>query len=200
MKKTISIKTALPLCTFFLSLFPLQSFAQCLTLSVTTTSASCSNCCDGSGAITVIGGCPTYTIAWNSVPTQYGATSMGLCPGNYSVTVSSVCCPGTTSYTFQMRYAGQTTGTIEIKAETIDLTIQNPIQENISIFFNQLNIQKTYEVKVLDLQSRIVYINSFTINNPTHSFKHNLTNGVYFIEIQEQTTKKIFKKKIVVNN
>lgn len=199
MKKNIGVKTGLPIFVFLL-LLSLQSFGQCLTLSVTTTSTSCSACCDGTATITVTGGCPTYTIAWSSVPTQYGTTSMGLCPGNYSVTVSSVCCPGTTSYSFQMNYTGQATSIIESKPETIDLSIQNPVQENLDIFFSQLNTQKTYEVKILDLQNRTVYFNSFTTNSPTHSFKHNLTNGVYIIEIQEPTTKSLFKKKIVVNN
>ena len=126
----------------------------------------------------------------------------GVCPGNYTISVmdAGLCCP-VTSTTVQMRYAGQTTtGILESKVETIDLVIQNPIQENINIYFNQPNAQQTYEVKVLDLQSRIVYTNSFTINTPNYSFKHNLTSGVYFIEVKEQTTKKSFKKKIVVNN
>ena len=201
MKNSIKTKTVLLFFIILTSFFSLKSFGQCLTISVITTSATCSTCCDATGTISVSGGCPAYS--YTITPNISGFPNLnGVCPGNYTigVTDAGLCCP-VTYYPFQMRYAGQTaTSLVETKVETIDLVIQNPIQENINIYFHQADAQETYEVKVVDLQSRIVYTNSFTISNPTYSFKHNLTSGVYFIEVKEQTTKKIFKKKIVVNN
>lgn len=204
MKKEITKKIVLCFSILFIMTSSVKVFGQCttpITISVTTTSASCSTCCDATATITASGGCPPYSYSITPYTSSWPNMN-GVCPGNFTVSVTDagLCCP-VTSYSFQMRYAGQTaTSILEPKVETIDLVIQNPIQENINIYFNQPNAQQTYEVKVLDLQSRIVYVNSFTISNPNYSFKHNLTSGVYFIEVKEQTTKKTFKKKIVVNN
>ncbi|HET6245491.1 MAG: T9SS type A sorting domain-containing protein [Bacteroidetes bacterium] len=57
------------------------------TLSGNVINASCASSCDGSIEVTVSGGTPPFTYLWtpsgNTVPTM-----QGLCPGNYSITVT----------------------------------------------------------------------------------------------------------------
>ncbi len=53
-----------------------------------TTNVTCFGLCDGSATVNVIGGTPSYTYLWNTVPAQTGQTASGLCSGNYTVTVT----------------------------------------------------------------------------------------------------------------
>lgn len=58
-----------------------------ITVDLTPTSPSCFSNCNGSITSTVSGGTPTYTYNW--APTGSTLTSIsGLCPGNYSLTVT----------------------------------------------------------------------------------------------------------------
>ena len=49
---------------------------------------SCKGFCNGSAIATASGGTPSYTFVWNTVPLQTTASAIGLCAGNYSVTVT----------------------------------------------------------------------------------------------------------------
>lgn len=49
---------------------------------------SCANDNNGAATVTVTGGMPTYSYAWNTVPVQHGATATNLAPGAYSVTAT----------------------------------------------------------------------------------------------------------------
>ncbi|HRD52570.1 MAG TPA: SprB repeat-containing protein, partial [Flavobacteriales bacterium] len=54
------------------------------------TPASCSDACDGAISITIAGPPPPYTITWSPPVTGQGTVNAtALCPGNYSVTVST---------------------------------------------------------------------------------------------------------------
>ncbi len=57
-----------------------------LSVSATITNTSCSNCTDGSIAISTIGGAQPYNYLWSDGSTQ--ATLVNTLPGNYSVTIS----------------------------------------------------------------------------------------------------------------
>lgn len=50
-------------------------------------SSSC-NICNGSGTVNVTGGTPPYSFLWNDPNAQTTATATGLCPGNYTITVT----------------------------------------------------------------------------------------------------------------
>jgi hypothetical protein len=66
------------------------NITQSSTLSSTVTiddDVSCNGLCDGTAAITVTGGSPSYTYVWTpNVST--GPTAYNLCPGNYNVIVT----------------------------------------------------------------------------------------------------------------
>ncbi|MCB0431307.1 MAG: T9SS type A sorting domain-containing protein, partial [Flavobacteriales bacterium] len=44
--------------------------------------------CDGTAGVSVTGGTPPYSYAWDDASSQTAATATGLCAGNYSVTVT----------------------------------------------------------------------------------------------------------------
>lgn len=55
-----------------------------------TQDLGCAGICDGSATVDPTGGTPPYTIVWDPVPPngQGGTSAAGLCPGNYSVTIT----------------------------------------------------------------------------------------------------------------
>jgi len=59
-------------------------------LSITTTSVNslCNNQCTGTATANPCGGLPPYSYLWNTLPVQTTQTAIGLCEGNYTVTVS----------------------------------------------------------------------------------------------------------------
>ncbi|MFI5204009.1 MAG: T9SS type A sorting domain-containing protein [Flavobacteriales bacterium] len=61
-----------------------------MSLSATgsTTGATCNANCDGTATANPNGGMPSYTYLWNDPLSQTTATATGLCPGNYSCTVT----------------------------------------------------------------------------------------------------------------
>ena len=58
-----------------------------LTISASSFNVNCNGACDGLGIVTVSGGIPVYSYAWNTVPPQSSATADSLCPGNYGISV-----------------------------------------------------------------------------------------------------------------
>ncbi|MEO8734534.1 MAG: SprB repeat-containing protein, partial [Flavobacteriales bacterium] len=54
------------------------------------TGVACANATNGSATVTVSGGVPSYTYAWNTSPIQTGATANGLAPGTYLVTATDL--------------------------------------------------------------------------------------------------------------
>ncbi|HRH36829.1 MAG TPA: SprB repeat-containing protein, partial [Flavobacteriales bacterium] len=68
----------------------------------TVTDATCSNACDGAITTNISGGQPAYTIVWSPAPSvgQGTANVSGLCPGDWSVTVTDVLgCDTTVTFT-----------------------------------------------------------------------------------------------------
>ena len=59
-----------------------------LSVSSTTTDASCNGTCDGTATTTPLGGTAPYTYQWNDPLSQATATATGLCVGTYIVTVT----------------------------------------------------------------------------------------------------------------
>ncbi|MCH8331602.1 MAG: T9SS type A sorting domain-containing protein, partial [Bacteroidetes bacterium] len=59
-----------------------------MSLSFSTTPASCTTICDGSAIVTPSGGTAPYTYLWNDG--QINSTATGLCPAMYYVTITDV--------------------------------------------------------------------------------------------------------------
>src|SRR5690606_10651095 len=59
-----------------------------LTVSTTTTDASCNGDCDGTATATPNGGTAPYTYSWNDALNQTTPTATGLCAGTYNVQVT----------------------------------------------------------------------------------------------------------------
>ncbi|MGQ0829223.1 MAG: T9SS type A sorting domain-containing protein [Bacteroidota bacterium] len=53
-----------------------------------STNVSCFGLCNGTAGASANGGTPAYSYTWNSNPFQTTATASGLCPGNYTCTIS----------------------------------------------------------------------------------------------------------------
>lgn len=185
-----------------LFLASLKTIAQCttpITISVTTVSASCPTCCDGTATITASGGCPPYQ--YNIAPAFMGGpVQLGLCAGNYTVTVMDAggCCPPATS-SFQLKVANPT-GIMEQSQELSGIHILNPIQENIILNLNQANQKVSYEIKIIDLHGKLVYTNEVQVNETQLLIKHHLANGIYYIDVKQSSSEAHFRKKIVIAN
>ncbi len=59
-----------------------------LSATSTRTNVTCFGACNGTATATPVGGTAPYTYSWNSAPVQTTATATGLCPGNYTCTIT----------------------------------------------------------------------------------------------------------------
>ncbi|MBV6485583.1 MAG: hypothetical protein KFKLKKLM_02153 [Flavobacteriales bacterium] len=59
-----------------------------ITILTDTIGISCNGACDGQATANPAGGVLPYTYSWNTIPPQFNQTATGLCPGNYTVTVT----------------------------------------------------------------------------------------------------------------
>lgn len=59
-----------------------------LAATSTRTNVTCFGACNGTATATPTGGTAPYTYSWNSAPVQTTQTATGLCPGNYTCTVT----------------------------------------------------------------------------------------------------------------
>ncbi|MBL4657465.1 MAG: M4 family metallopeptidase, partial [Flavobacteriales bacterium] len=62
--------------------------ASAISLSFTNTAASCNGACDGVSAVTVTNGVLPIAYLWNDPGTQSNPTAVGLCSGNFTLTVT----------------------------------------------------------------------------------------------------------------
>ena len=59
-----------------------------ISITASAMSPTCNGACDGTAVANASGGTPGYLYSWNTVPVQPNALAAGLCPGNYTVTVT----------------------------------------------------------------------------------------------------------------
>lgn len=59
-----------------------------IALSPVISNVSCNGGSDGSATVTASGGAGNYSLVWNTIPTQTGATANGLTAGSYAVTAT----------------------------------------------------------------------------------------------------------------
>ena len=176
-----------------------NSIGQCTTsisISIMTSSATCSTCCNGSATLIPSGGCPPYTYTFSPAISSFTS----ICPGNYTVIVTDAgCCPIGTA-TFSMKYSGSPTSINQVDGGQIEVAIQNPNQDQINLIFDKQNKESNYEIIITDLQNRVVLNEQVTVSKSVFSFYHGLTNGIYFITVRQPSTDNTFRKKIIVDN
>ena len=94
----------------------LRSACASLQASVTTTSATCGTCTDGSATVTASGGTPGYTYLW-SPSGNTSAAETGLTMGTYTVAVTDqLGCVATTTVTVGNDCSSYSTGTSSVMA------------------------------------------------------------------------------------
>lgn len=81
-----------------------------LTASTSFVQSTCGNA-NGSATVNILGGTPTYTISWSTIPVQTTTTATGLLAGIYTVTVEDANSCSTTA-TVTVTNAGSPTATI----------------------------------------------------------------------------------------
>jgi gliding motility-associated-like protein len=59
-------------------------------LSETVVDAACFGVCNGNITVNPVGGTPSYSYSWNTVPVQTTQTAIGLCVGSHTVTVTDL--------------------------------------------------------------------------------------------------------------
>jgi gliding motility-associated-like protein len=71
-----------------------------ISATVIATDAVCHDACDGTAALSIVGGTPDYTMQWSANAAGNAAmTATGLCAGNYSVNVTDAGgCTGSSTY------------------------------------------------------------------------------------------------------
>jgi hypothetical protein len=183
-------KTLLFICLLYLQNVQIKAQSSCQnTYSFTTYPESCAGCCNGAAIISYNGNCRPYTVHWSNTSTSLPLDSAGFgfcCGQTYSVTVydNNYCCPPQT-YTWTCGCSNQTTGVNQL-SETNDLLkiYPNPAINKIIVEAKEIDGIKLYNV----LGTEIIRIKENEID------VSNLTNGVYFIQVQTKqntTTQKI---------
>lgn len=59
-----------------------------LIVTTSSTTESCTNCCDATATVNPSGGTAPYIFSWSTTPSQSGQTATGLCAGTYTVCVT----------------------------------------------------------------------------------------------------------------
>lgn len=153
------------------------------------------NNCTGTGEAIVTGGIQPYTYAWNDPSNQTTAVATGLCKGVYKVTVndSNQC--------------------VQYRTIIIDNTAginQNEFLKSINIYPNPAD--NHIYIKGIDSQNSKLYIRlyntlgqelmntqkDFIQNEEVKVDLNNLSNGIYYILIENQSGE-IYNQKIIIN-
>lgn len=147
---------------------------------------------DGTASVSVSGGTPPYTYAWNNGGTTQSINN--LVTGTYTVVVTDANgCTNTTDVTVQ----DFTSNTNSIETLTNFDVFPNPNNGNFAI---RLDFEKTtkMQIKVINMIGQPVYESNTTDNNLYLPI--DLTNqapGIYFISIQTETGRAV--KRILVS-
>jgi hypothetical protein len=149
-------------------------------VTTTSTSESCSSCCDGTATISGGGGVTPYTYSWNSTPVQHSQTATALCSGTYTACITdangcSIC--GTDTVTFH-------TGIAPAVEVFTFLLYPNPANTTLHLNFPS-GCSPVIHLTILNILGEAVYTEQNSIPNPvgrTISIEH-LPNGIYFLQL-----------------
>ena len=151
-----------------------------ITISLSSSAASCPTCCDVCVSMNITGGCIPYTYAWTPVDPNWPFVCSGCAGTTYTVTIFDSCgCTAKDSIT---------PDTVPIVG--IDGTRQRPQGELVTIYPNpahsQLYIKGSFDVpasfELYDIMGRIVLSQSIHSNQPINISQ--LSKGLYVYQIK----------------
>ena len=153
-----------------------------LTVSVTTTSASCSSCCDGSASASVSGGVAPYSYSWSPTGGPFN-TANNLCPGSYTCCVTDAdgcmsCSSGTVNFV---------TGIQSQNSLPTFSVYPSPASQTITIEGN-LTSSMNAEISICDMLGKMQF-RKMTGNVSTIKETINVADlppGIYFVTIKTQ--------------
>ncbi|MDO8604293.1 MAG: T9SS type A sorting domain-containing protein [bacterium] len=166
---------------------------QLIQTNVSTTSPSCSSCCDGTATVNPSGGSPPYTYSWSVAPPQITQTITGLCAGTYSVCVTD----GNGCSNCQSFIVTAPTGINEV-IKNNSLTISpNPfsVQTVLRTDHPLINATLTVDNCFGQTVAQIKNINGRTVTLS----RDNLASGLYFVRLTEEN-KTIAVDKLVISD
>jgi hypothetical protein len=160
-----------------------------LTISVASSNASCSSCCDGTMSAPIVsGGTAPYSYTLSCGPTST------LCPGTYICCVTDnngclVCDTSVISYP---------TSVYETSV-TADVTFYpNPFSNTTTLYFNSSSYKTSAELILFNYQGKIV--TKYILEQPMMEISRNdLEGGLYFYRIQNTDGLVAATGKIVIN-
>jgi hypothetical protein len=162
-----------------------------LNVGTSTSSATCSTCCDGSATATPSGGTAPYTYAWSTSPGQTTATATALCASTgYTVCVTDgMGCVTCKSVTIPF-----TTGVSTLTDNGTIKVFPNPANNEIFIE-GILSSSANMQVSILSIYGQKMMNKTFYTNGSfTEKMSiETLPSGVYFIEIKSGEMKRDMK-------
>lgn len=163
-----------------------------LSVGVSNTPATCSNCCDGTATANATGGTAPYTYSWNSNPVQTTAAASGLCAStSYTVCVTDAAgCVTCSVVTIPYTTATQSVldmGTISIypNPATHELYITGSVQTSGQI---RITMTSIFGQRVKE-QNVVAQSGMFTERLEVGD----LPSGIYLIEISAGSESKMTK-------
>ncbi len=149
-----------------------------LTVSLSSTPASCGTCMDGSATVLVTGGTAGYTYLW-SPSGDFGAVAPGLLPGTYTccVTDAQGC------QTCQSIIVSFSTG-IEEGSLLSEVSVSpNPFTDNTTFVIQSEKMNDVYSFELTDvLGKKVRSVNGINAKQFQVS-REGLQNGIYFYKI-----------------
>ncbi len=149
-------------------------------VTTTSTSESCTSCCDATASINPTGGTFPYIYSWNCSPSQQTQTASALCSGTYSICVTDANGCGicdTVSVSYHTGIASLT--------ESFGIQIYpNPASGILHLSFPS-GYSQSVRLSILNILGEAVYTEQNFIPNPTGKTLSidQLPKGIYFLQL-----------------
>jgi hypothetical protein len=162
-----------------------------ITTGVFTTNAT--GICDGEAIVLVNGGTPPYSFLWNDPLAQTTQSAVGLCPGNYTCSVSD---NGNCFTSVPVIISGPV-GLLEKLIESQQLSIYpNPLESELSLLNSSNQNLRIDELDLSNLNGKEVATFNKIVLNSKSTFRintENLPKGLYFLRVNIGGSSTYFK-------
>lgn len=146
--------------------------------NITSVSATCDTCTDGSATITITGGSGNRSILWNDTQNQTSATATNLLPGEYIATVTDITCSHIVSDTV---IVGNSYSISEMNT-TVFRIFPNPANNILNIELKENGSAE--KIEIYDMLGNVVMQQNISAKgNIANINVANLNNGFYIIKV-----------------